>query len=264
MNTLPNEIKITYIISIALMLLFVGFIVFVVMMYNKKQILFQKEKQLREVEHQYDLLKEAIKRQEAIQQERERISHDMHDELGAGISALKLQVEFLKQKISAEDIESDINELLLTAETMNLSMREMLWSLNTENDTMGNFVQYICDYADNFFLRTNIQVQSTHSGIEPQHPLSSEQRRNLLLCVKEAFNNIYKHANAQNVKLSIRKSHNEIQIEILDDGIGLNKDYDPGNGLNNMKIRMKNLNGKFEIKKQHKGLGLLLQMPLKK
>ncbi len=247
MKNLPYEIKLTYIIAIVIMLLFVGFIIFVVMTYNRKQLLYQKEKQLREAEHENSLLQEELKRQEAIRQERERISHDMHDELGAGISALKLQVEFLKQKISEEETQEDINELLQTAESMNLSMREILWSLNTENDDLGSFVQYLCNYAENFFRKTNLQVHCVHSDINPEKSISSEIRRNLLLCVKEAFNNIYKHANASEVKMTIDQMGNEICIEIQDNGHGFKTENLNGNGLKNMKIRMENIEGKLQI-----------------
>ncbi len=262
MTSLPYEIKLTYMIAIAIMLLFVAFIIFVVITYNKKQLLFQKEKQLREAEHQNDLLKEELKRREAIHNERERISHDMHDELGAGISALKLQVEFLKQKISQEEIQSDINELLQTAESMNLSMREMLWSLNSENDNLGNFVQYLCNYAEDFFQKTNIEVICQHTKVNAQKVISSESRRNLLLCIKEALNNIYKHARAMQVNIDFYHSQETFSVEIKDDGTGLPTDIESGNGLRNMEHRMKNIGGTFQIISTKKGLHLTFSSPI--
>ena len=77
----------------------------------------------------------------------------MHDDLGAGISALKLQAEFLKQKAENDDLQSDIDELLKTSEEMNISMREMLWSLNSGNDTLGSFIDYAILYTGNFLKK---------------------------------------------------------------------------------------------------------------
>ncbi|SMC32916.1 sensor histidine kinase [Moheibacter sediminis] len=262
MNELPYEIKLTYIIVIAIMLLFVGFIIFVVMTYNRKQLLFLKEKQLREAEYQNSLLHEELKRQQAIQKERERISHDMHDELGAGISALKLQVEFLKQKVSEEETQQDMHELLQTAESMNLSMREMLWSLNVENDNLGNFVQYLCNYAENFFRKTNIQLNCIYSEINPEKNISSEIRRNLLLCVKEALNNIYKHAQANQITIEFHQLETSFSIDIKDNGKGLPADLQYGNGFSNMKIRMRNISGKFEFIPRVNGLHLQFSFPI--
>ncbi|WP_375190979.1 sensor histidine kinase [Chryseobacterium sp.] len=131
-------------------MLLIIFVVFIVISYNKKQLLYLKEKQLQQSEHQNQLLQKELEKQKSIEAERERISHDMHDDLGAGISALKLQAEFLKQRAENDDLKNDIDELLKTSEEMNLSMREMLWSLNSGNDTLGSFIDYSRMYAQNF------------------------------------------------------------------------------------------------------------------
>lgn len=83
MNKLPFEIKLTYIIAVMIMIVFVGFIVLLVYFYNRKQFHFLKEKQLKQAEHQNEILQKELERQQSIQLERERISHDMHDDLGA-------------------------------------------------------------------------------------------------------------------------------------------------------------------------------------
>ncbi|WP_312903048.1 sensor histidine kinase, partial [Chryseobacterium taichungense] len=135
MKQIPEDIKLTYIVIALIMISFVAFIIFVVLMYNRKQLLYLKEKQLNESEYQNQLLQKELEKQKSIEKERERISHDMHDDLGAGISALKLQAEFLKQRAEDDNLKNDIDELLKTSEEMNISMREMLWSLNAGNDT---------------------------------------------------------------------------------------------------------------------------------
>lgn len=155
MNQLQDEIKLAYIIAIGVMMFFVCFIIFVVLMYNRRQLLYLKEKQLQQSEHQNQLLQKELEKQKLIEKERERISHDMHDDLGAGISALKLQAEFLKQRLQDEEFKTDIDELLKTSEEMNLSMREMLWSLHSGNDTIGSFINYAKIYAGNFLKKNN-------------------------------------------------------------------------------------------------------------
>lgn len=113
-----------------------------------------KEKQLKQAEHQNEILQKELERQQSIQLERERISHDMHDDLGAGISALKLQTEFLKEKLKHDkNLQKDLDDLLKTSADMNLSMREMLWNLNKTNDTLQRLVQYISSYAENFLAK---------------------------------------------------------------------------------------------------------------
>ncbi|SHE72250.1 sensor histidine kinase [Chryseobacterium takakiae] len=247
MKNLPEEIKIVYIIAILVMMLFVGFIIFTVLMYNRKQLLYIKEKQLKESEYQNQLLQKELEKQKLIEKERERISHDMHDDLGAGISALKLQAEFLKQRADNDGLRNDIDELLKTSEEMNISMREMLWSLNSGNDTLGSFINYAKIYTQNFLKKTTILIITENENIVEETTISTEQRRNLFLCLKEALNNIYKHSQANQITLSFLQKDNEFIMKISDNGIGINHKNPAGNGLRNMKRRMEEQNGHCEI-----------------
>jgi two-component system, NarL family, sensor histidine kinase DesK len=242
-----NEIKLTYIIITIVMMFFIGFIIFVVLMYNRKQLLYLKEKQLKEAEHQNQLLQKELEKLKSIEQERERISHDMHDDLGAGISALKLQAEFLKQKAEDGELKNDIDELLKTSEEMNLSMREMLWSLHSGNDTVGSFVDYSALYSQNFLKKTGIRLSIEIENIIQETMISTEQRRNLFLCLKEALNNAYKHSLADQLKLSFIQDDENFIMKISDNGIGINLEKPGGNGLRNMKRRMHEQNGQCEI-----------------
>ncbi len=260
MNELPFEIKFIYLTAIVLMICFVVFIVFIVLMYNRKQLLYLKEKQLQEAEYQNQLLQKELEKQKLIEQERERISHDMHDDLGAGISALKLQAEFLKQKAENDDLKCDIDELLKTSEEMNLSMREMLWSLNSGNDTIDSFVDYSKIYAYNFLKKTNIQLGIDEQNIS-QTAITTEQRRNLFLCLKEALNNIYKHSQCSEVQISFAQKDKSFEMKIIDNGSGIDPHKAEGNGLRNMKRRMEEQNGFFEVRTE-KGTHLLFRIDL--
>lgn len=242
-----NEIKLTYIIITIVMLFFVIFIIFVVLMYNRRQLLYLKENQLKESEHQNQLLQKELEKQKSIEAERERISHDMHDDLGAGISALKLQAEFLKQRAEDEDLKSDIDELLKTSEDMNLSMREMLWSLNSGNDTLGSFIDYAKSYAQNFLKKTAIVLHIEDENVIFETTITTEQRRNLFLCLKEALNNAYKHSRSDKLILAFVQQEKEFMMKISDNGIGIHPDKAEGNGLRNMKRRMQEQKGHCEV-----------------
>ena len=260
MKEIPEDIKLTYIVITLIMLLFVAFIIFVVLMYNRKQLLYIKEKQLKESEHQNQLLQKELEKQRSIEKERERISHDMHDDLGAGISALKLQAEFLKQKAQDDNLKTDIDELLKTSEEMNLSMREMLWSLNSGNDLLGSFIDYAIVYAENFLKKTKIKLSSVSEDIISETPISTDARRNMFLCLKEALNNAYKHSRAENLKLSFSQKNNEFLMIISDNGIGISNEKSEGNGLRNMKRRMQEQNGDCHISSSENGTEVIFKM----
>ncbi len=262
MNHLPEQIRLTFLFAIIILLMLVVFIVLIVMVYKKKQAVFVKEKLLQEIEHRNVILEKELEIQKKIQEERERISHDMHDDLGAGISALKLQAEFLKQKVGEQHLKEDIDDLLKTSEEMNLSMREMLWSLNSSNDNLGNFMQYVSLYAENFFKKTHVKINIIRKVELPDTTLNAEIRRNFFLCAKEALNNIYKHSKAQNVDILFTLKSQTFTMEIVDDGVGLGDSMISGNGLNNMQRRILNLNGFFNIKPSENGLHLVFEIIL--
>ncbi|AZB24554.1 two-component sensor histidine kinase [Chryseobacterium bernardetii] len=262
MKQLPDTIRLTYIIAAILLIIFVVFIVLVIILYNKKQIFFIQQQRLKEAEHQNQLLQKELEQQRSIKKERERISHDMHDDLGAGISALKLQAEFLKYKIEDNELQNDIEELLKTSEEMNISMREMLWSLNSGNDTLGSFIEYAILYAGSFLKKTKIVFHSECEDIVSDTPISTELRRNLFLCLKEAVNNVYKHSGATALKLSFFQNRNKFLMTIEDNGIGIPDNQPPGNGLRNMKRRMNETEGDCHILSASSGTNLTFEVKL--
>lgn len=262
MKQLPDAIRLTYIIAAILLIIFVTFLVLIIILYNKKQIFIIQQQQLKEAEHQNQLLQKELEQQRSIEKERERISHDMHDDLGAGISALKLQAEFLKQKANDEDLQNDIDELLRTSEEMNISMREMLWSLNSGNDTLGSFIEYAILYTGNFLKKTKIVFHSQCEDIISDAPMSTELRRTLFLCLKEAVNNVYKHSQADALKLSFSQNENKFLVNIEDNGIGIPDSHSEGNGLRNMKRRMNEVEGECKILSAGSGTSLTFGVTL--
>ncbi len=246
---MPYELRVTFLLAMIISFLLIVFIIFVIYTYNKRQLLFKTEQELQKRQHDNEVLRLELEKRNAILKERTRISHDMHDDLGAGISALKLQAEFLKLKVKNQpDLIQDIQELLTTSEEMNLSMREMLWSLNNQNDTLQNFTTYTIKHVKSFMEKTPIKLKIVKEGLEPHIEINSLIRRNLFLCVKESFNNIYKHSQAENAELLLIFYSPSLKISVIDDGIGFPEELVIGNGLKNMAFRMKDINGDFNWK----------------
>lgn len=242
---LPSEIRTTYILVVLFVLLLIVFFIVVVVVYNRRRVLMAKEKQVQAAEYKNTLLQKEIERQRSLQIERERISHDMHDDLGAGISALKLHAQFIKQQLPDQDpLLEDINLMIKTSDEMNHSMREMLWSLNAKNDNLEEFVHYVSNYGYDFFRPTGITFY-VESDVDDNIQFEATARRHMFLCIKEAFHNIVKHSHARSVHFSIRCMDNKLEINIIDDGIGMQAVNSHGYGLESMTSRMKKLGGRF-------------------
>jgi two-component system sensor histidine kinase DesK len=234
-------------------LLFIAFIVFISQVYSRRQTFLLRQEELTKTDHENQLLQKEIEKRDGLDLERERISHDMHDDLGAGISALKLQAEFLKQKVGSQELIKDIDELLKTSEEMNFSMREMLWNLKTENNSMAEFVQYSESYAENFLHKFHCELVFRSHIPDNSIGVTAEWRRNMFLCLKEVLNNIYKHSGAKNVEIIFNHNKTEFIMQIIDDGKGFDPAKASGNGMKSMKRRVTDLNGTLDIKSSAKG-----------
>jgi signal transduction histidine kinase len=184
----------------------------------------------------------------AQQEERNRISADMHDDLGAGMTTIRLYSELAKRRIGdkvipeIEKISSSANELL---EKMNA----IIWSMSSSNDSLGNMIAYIRSYSLEYFEDTGINCHITIPENLPNIVVSGTIRRNVFLVVKESLNNIVKHSGATEVHITLAKVPDGLKLFIQDNGKGI--DFEKlrqfGNGLKNMKKRMNDLGIEFTI-----------------
>lgn len=265
MKYIPEEVRITYIISIFVMMLFVGFLIFLVFVYNKRQLLFHQQQRLKESEHQNNILQKELEKQKEIERERERISSDMHDDIGARISALKLQSEFIKENSANNPfLISELDELIKTTEEMTIAMREMIWSLKTQNDFLLSFISFSHRYAIDFFSRSKIEMYF-ETTVQDDLPLYAEIRRNLFFCYKEALNNIYKHSQATRVEITFKIENDILKLIISDNGIGIKENHNQiiSNGMYNMQNRMRDISGILQFPITEKGALLVFSSPLR-
>jgi len=187
---------------------------------------------------------------EAKQQERNRISADMHDELGSGVTAIRLMSEIVKTKMK-ENTLPEIEKISNSANELLNKMNTIIWTMVSSNDTLENLVAYIRAYAVEFFESTPIDCHFNTPASIPAKAVSGEKRSNLFLALKEALNNVLKHSRAANVTIDIQVE-NKLVITISDDGVGINleKLRKFGNGLHNMKKRIESIEGEFTIVNQ--------------
>ncbi|SDC13392.1 two-component system, NarL family, sensor histidine kinase DesK [Niabella drilacis] len=235
-----------------------GFCFFFLAILNREQEV-EKEK----LKLQTKLLQKEVQLQKDIIAERERISRDMHDGIGAGISALKLQAELLKSKIGKNGpIHNDIDELLHTSEDMSISMRQMMSELTSGRESIDSFANQALIQAKTFLHKTPIQLQYQLDLENKDTVISRHALRELVFCIKEAINNIYKHSHASHVFIAVIQKEKLLWIEIKDDGIGLDAMRQTGSGLHNMRQRMINLGGSFELLPASAGTHLRYTLPV--
>ncbi|MDP4261877.1 MAG: sensor histidine kinase [Bacteroidota bacterium] len=212
------------------------------------------ENQMKEYEKELAVFK-------AQQQERERISADIHDELGSGMTAIRLMSEIARNKMKQET-PAEIEKISQSADEVLNKMNAIIWSMNSGNDTMDNLVSYIRSYALEYFENTPIDCRvSTPEFIEPKE-LTGDKRRNVFLCIKETLNNALKHSRASQLTIDFRIDR-ELSIKIADNGIGidLKNIRQFGNGLKNIARRMESIGGTYSIESDH-GTSTTFILPL--
>jgi signal transduction histidine kinase len=197
----------------------------------------------------------------ATQDERNRISADMHDELGSGVTAIRLMSEIVKSKMK-ENTLPEIERISNSANDLINKMNTIIWTMKSENDSLESLVAYIRSYACEFLENTNIDCVVLIPDRIPNVILSGEKRRNIFLCVKESLNNVVKHSRASKVVINFEFDE-QIRIVISDNGQGIDKQKlrEFGNGLTNMRKRMQGIDGDFQIENKN-GTTSVLSVPV--
>ncbi len=229
---------------------------------NRRQLIAQTKE--RETLKAQNLLKEYEKEiavYKAQQEERQRISADMHDELGAGMTAIRLMSEIARNKMK-ENTPVEIEKISQSANDVLNKMNAIIWSMNIGNDTVDNLISYIRSYALEYFDNTPVQCKVNTPDNIPDKELTGDKRRNIFLCIKETLNNVLKHSTASLVTIEISTNH-QLHIRVSDNGKGIDLQNlrQFGNGLKNIGRRMESIGGEFRIENNN-GTVTILELPL--
>lgn len=226
----------------------------------------QVAERTRELENQIQKRQLAERRRE-IEQERARVAHDLHDDLGAGLTEVNMLTTLVKSPTtSGEEKERYLGDLSETARRMVTSLDEIVWAVNPRNDTIASLASYFGAYAQRL-----LDLASMTCGLDiaedlPERPLDPRFRQELFFAFKEALTNIVRHAQANQVWLRISVQRNCLVVELADNGRGfdLQQRQQPGDdGIVNMHDRLKALGGECQIiSEPKKGTTVRLQAPL--
>lgn len=218
------------------------------------------EKQQREAERKQLLLENEL----ALQEERNRIADEMHDELGGGLSTIRLASQRAKKVQSPEELQHILKRVSQISIGLVNNMRGIIWAMDSQNDSLQSLLAYIRQYAVTILDDNGIEAQLSMPVEFPDVSMSSQYRHNVMLTVKECLNNILKHAEASKVTLHI-ELNGHLKIDICDNGKG----FEPvehtgmGKGLRTTVKRMESLGGSIEWRRNPEaGMCVTLQAPL--
>lgn len=193
---------------------------------------------------------------------RNRIAADLHDEIGSNLSGIAMASQILKRKGQLDDwSREELTDIAATAIRTADMMRDIVWFINPEHDTLDDLVMKMKEAAG--LLLNGMEYEVV--GFEKlKRRLTPEVRRNIYLIYKEALNNIAKHARAQRVQVRAREGDGRLNLEIHDDGVGFFEgEVRQSEGLKNMRRRAAHIGGTLAIMSgAGKGTTITLSVPL--
>lgn len=181
-----------------------------------------------------DQLLQKLQLQQELETERQRISRDLHDNMGAYTSALIANVQQLKNKTGNTE---DVQKMQGNAEQILASLRETIWVLNNKEISVEEFNDGFKNYCFKILKNfDHISFEGTEA-IENNNLLTASTAIHLNKIMQEAIQNIIKHSTATQIKYSI-VSKQQLTICIEDNGKGFDEMITKnGNGLENMRWR---------------------------
>lgn len=202
---------------------------------------------LQETENKLALQTALLQKQQAIEIERNRIAADMHDDLGSGLTKITYVSQMALNRENPKDALAQIHQ---SSKQLVENMREIIWAMKEENNTIQDLVHYIKTYAVEYCHDNQLHCTVKFPDNLYERIVKGENRRNIYLAIKEVLHNIVKHAQAKNVSINAR-FEKEWVVSIVDDGIGMNfekmKMTSKGNGLQNIRKRIEAVSGTVEF-----------------
>jgi signal transduction histidine kinase/ligand-binding sensor domain-containing protein len=207
---------------------------------------------VRQVSHRKLQRKIQILRQQmSLEKERARIARDLHDDAGNRLTRVMLLSKLALREREQPAISAvHLEHISVAAREATDALDEIVWAVNPHNDTLPDLVSYLVRFATEL---CDAAGMTCIVDVQPQLPnrnLPTDVRHNLFLAAKEAINNAVRHAHATELRLSVTATQEAVTIVVADNGSGLPAlSAEPGaDGLRNLRERMEEVNGKFEIR----------------
>jgi signal transduction histidine kinase len=182
--------------------------------------------------------------------ERSRIARDIHDDVGSALTQITLLGDLGSRGGSAPQVmEGQFERISSQAREAVRALDAIVWTVNPKNDSLSVTVSYLCQTVHDITRDAGIRCRLEIPEDIPEVKLGATVRHNLLLAAKEAVHNVLKHAGATVLRLRLECGAENLRLEILDDGCGL----DPAaskltrTGLDSMRQRMTDVGGSLEI-----------------
>jgi signal transduction histidine kinase len=217
-------------------------------------LIYRQQKLKNTQQEQEFQLKSAIKEiesQNQLHEQRLTISRDLHDNIGAQLTFVISSVDNLKfgNQISDSKIVHQLTKISDFTKSTIIELRDTIWAMNKNEFSFEDLRSRIFNFIEKAKIAKediefNFKIDETLSEVR----FSSLEGINIYRTIQEAINNAIKYSNATKISVVVTSLNEEIDIEINDNGNGFDEEAtDFGNGISNMRKRIRDSNGVFSI-----------------
>jgi signal transduction histidine kinase len=246
--------------------IFLSLIYFINLQRKRNRNLYLESEQQKANEQVYILaLNQKEKLEKEKNNERIRISEELHDGILGKLFGTRLNLSFLDLDLK-ESVKSKFDSFLLELQDIEKEIREVSHKLNTDfDDSKINFVSLIQQLLDQNSKIGNFKSELIQNNEIDWNNIDEITKVNLYKIIQESIFNIIKHSETNNVIIKFRFSNGHLYLSIIDNGIGFKQKRKPeGIGLKNIKSRIEKLDGSYEIlSEKDEGTKILIQVPIK-
>jgi len=208
------------------------------------------------------MLSQQDKVDEARAKEKTRMSKELHDGVLGRLFGTRLSLDSINFNEGKEAVMARAN-YISQLKTVEDDIRKISHDLNTDFVSGSGFMDIVTELIENQTQAYGLEHQFNYTDDISWDLVSNKTKINFYRIIQEAMQNIYKHANASSVKISISLEKDVICLGIIDDGKGFDTSKNKkGIGLKNMKSRAKDINGSITFLSQPKqGMTINVKIP---
>ena len=188
-----------------------------------------------------------ISKQVDIERMRVQIASDLHDDVGSSLTELALQTDFLQAGELSDEVKQTLRQLGAHSRKIVSSLDDIVWSIDSRNDTAGDLTDRMQDYVNQVFVNKDVEVLYNFDQLRMDEKLPVDVKENVYLIFKESINNVVKHSNATKVQITFSFSGKTYALKIEDNGTGFNGNRKSGQGLRNIKMRAERIGSEVDI-----------------